>query len=166
MKTLYMTALSPLSLEKVLANWGPSPLPGLLPLSFFDHSFPRDRVDLQVLAGMLPLSLKGPEREGAFLILEPECTGNFPCAHTRDVPGSKRPEAMAPSLLPFSMRKGMILGLCDAKDFPPLNIKFSACFVGLYRLRMNPQRAWWEDFGFEELWKLRVPRSGVGRKCG
>ncbi len=157
-----MTALSPSAGWRVNQNCGPSPLPGLIPLSFFEQSFPRDRVDLKALSRLLPLELTGPEKEGHFLILTSAFPEDFPPAHTRAVHGFERPEPVQPPF-PFSPEKGkMILGfghIPGNSGLKPLSIKLAACSIGLYKVRINPERLWWEDFKLQELWKIRVPRG-------
>ncbi len=156
-----MTALSPCM--KIPPGFGPSPLPGLLPLGLFTRSFPRDRLDLRALTSMLPFTVKGPVIKEGFRILQLEPEAAFPASHTRAFNGSEKPKALRDSFISW---KGILLGRDDnipqggTKEAPPvLYPRISSSYIGLYKLVINPERLWWEDLSIKEVWRIRVPRS-------
>jgi len=143
-----------------------SPLPLAVPLKLFSLSFPRDRVDPQSLKELPPLSLSGPASRNGNMILEMKEMSQF---HEegrlfRMIHGKKVPEAAEESFIGWD---GLLLapsGSYSSQDEgienrEEVKFHFRTWQLGLYKIRYNEKRLWWEDFSWSCLWKVRKPSS-------
>ncbi|MDA3957009.1 hypothetical protein [Oceanispirochaeta sp.] len=176
MVTYYITALAPAKgaegdLQKFQAGsakkcaWY-SPLPLIIPIHTFEASFPRDRVNPSGLKGMPPLILAGPVRENENIILKlKEAEGfNHHQTYLREIHGKQIPRVSDKTFIDW---QGLLLNpgkLSFADSVAPENTEsvqfnFRNWQIGLYKIRYDETRLWWENFRCSCLWQVRKPAS-------
>lgn len=168
MKSIYMTTLSPLKgadgdLKRFLLSctkdfgWH-SPLPLMVPLALWSASFPRDRVDTNGLRSLPPLELSGPIIKEDHIILQMMDGAVFDSELMfREIHGKKIPPLEKKSFINW---EGLLLdpsGIKNNSDIQEKSFQFRSWQLGLYKLRYDEKRDWWEDFSYSCLWKVRKP---------
>ncbi len=139
-----------------------APLPAAVPLSLYSLPFPRDRVNPSVLRELPPLTLTGPVLRKGHLILEMEDAGAFekPEELFRSIHGKEAPTAVEGSFINW---KGLLLApdyTSFVQEFLPDDIEnirfhYRTWQLGLYKIRLDRTRLWWEDFSWTCLWQVR-----------
>jgi hypothetical protein len=174
MRTNYISALAPAKgaegeLQKFrervskTSAWY-SPLPLIIPIHTFDAPFPRDRVNPSGLRLLPPLSLEGPVVENDNIILEfkgvealYDSQTYLRVIHEKQIPPVSKTQ--------FSDWKGLLLNPCGL-HFPETSVpgevesvsfQFRSWQMGLYKIRFDENRRWWEDFKCTCLWQVRKP---------
>jgi hypothetical protein len=168
MKSIYMTALSPLKgadgdLKRFQLScteefgWH-SPLPLMVPLALWSASFPRDRVNTKGLRSLPPLKLSGPVIKKDHIILQMKDAGVFDNELMfREIHGKNIPPLENNSFINW---EGLLLhpsGIKNNSVIEENSFQFRSWQLGLYKLRYDERRNWWEDFSCSCLWKVRKP---------
>lgn len=168
MKSIYMTALSPLKgadgdLKRFQLSctedfgWH-SPLPLMVPMALWSASFPRDRVDTRGLRSLPSLELSGPIIKEDKIILQMMNAKVFDNKLMfREINGKNIPPNENMSFINW---EGLLLDASGKKHSSPMqeySFQFRSWQLGLYKLRYDDKRNWWEDFSYSCLWKVRKP---------
>lgn len=177
MKSVYLTAISPAKgsegdLKKFLISctndfgWH-SPLPLLVPLYLWRESFPRDRVNKKELRALPPLDLTGPVIYKNNIFLEMKDSGRFDSSLMfREIHGKSVPPK---EITTFINWKGLLLNTSlQTQEIPVsqnmqkiqnmgINFHFRSWQLGLYKIRYDETRQWWQDLTVTPLWKVRKP---------
>lgn len=176
MITAYMTALAPAKggdgeinryREKMVLDSGwYSPLSVLIPLNLYKTSFPRDRVDPEGLNKLPALILKGPETQNGHIILQltEDVFYSDYDSMFREIHGKRIPEADKSSFINW---KGLLLNPRDLNfgksgsqnNTSEIVFQLKRWQLGLYRIRYDEKRQWWENFSYSCLWVVRKPAS-------
>lgn len=174
MKSVYMTALSPekgadgdLKRFQISCTedfgWH-SPLPLMVPLALWSASFPRDRVSSAELKTLPPLELTGPVFKEDHIILQMKDREEFEnSVMFREIHGKNIPPQEKISFINWEgllLQPGKIetVSQFQTRNQPIEKIfQFRRWQLGLYKLRYDETRNWWEDLHITSLWKVRKP---------
>jgi len=147
-----------------------SPLPGAVPLALYRHSFPRDRVNPAGLRDLPPLTLEGPVSKKGHIFLEMkdslvfhDSARLFRSIHGKEIPGPEENSfiewqglLLSPSGFPYASFPCVET---KEKDSGTVKFNYRTWQLGLYKIRLDEKRHWWENFTWSCLWLVRKSAS-------